>query len=371
MRIPLVDLASMHAEIAGEVERGFAELIASGAFVQGPQVSAFEAAFAAFSEVRHCVGVANGTDALELALRAVSVGHGDEVILPANTFIATAEAVARTGATPVLVDCDPDFLLIDVEAVASRIGPRTKAIVPVHLYGQAAPVEGLAGLADAAHVALIEDHAQSHGATRHGRAAGSLGLAAATSFYPGKNLGAYGDGGAVLTDSEGIAARVRALGNHGSTVRYQHPELGFNSRLDSMQAVVLSAKLARLATWNKARSAAAEQYSSLLAGMAGITLPRTMPGNTHVWHLYVIRFAGGTEQRDAVLAALHTAGVGAGIHYPVPVHLQGAFANLGQHRGDFPVAEQVADSMLSLPLFPHLSEEQIDHVVEVVASASA
>jgi dTDP-4-amino-4,6-dideoxygalactose transaminase len=371
VKIPLVDLASMHAEIAGEVEGGFAGLLASGAFVQGPQVSAFEEAFADFSEVRHCIGVANGTDALELALRAVGVGHGDEVILPANTFIATAEAVARAGATPVLVDCDPEFLLIDTGAVAARIGARTKAIVPVHLFGQAAPVEGLTALARDLGVALIEDHAQSHGATRHGRPAGSLGIAAATSFYPGKNLGAYGDGGAVLTESDEVAARVRALGNHGSTVRYQHPELGFNSRLDSLQAVVLSAKLARLPAWNKARAAAAERYSELLAGVAGIRLPATMPGNTHVWHLYVVRFDEGPVRRDAVLAALHAAGVGAGIHYPVPVHLQGAFAGLGHRRGDFPVAERAAESMLSLPLFPHVSEEQIEYVVGVVASALA
>jgi dTDP-4-amino-4,6-dideoxygalactose transaminase len=369
MKIPLVDLASMHAEIADEVEAGFAGLLASGAFVQGPQVTAFEQAFAEFSEVQHCVGVANGTDALELALRAVGVGPGDEVILPANTFIATAEAVARAGATPVLVDCDPAFLLIDTHAAAERIGAKTKAIVPVHLFGQAAPVEDLAAVAENLGVALVEDHAQSHGATRHGRAAGSLGIAAATSFYPGKNLGAYGDGGAVLTDSDEVAARVRALGNHGSTARYQHPELGFNSRLDSLQAVVLSAKLARLAIWNKARAAAAERYSELLGGVAGITLPATMPGNTHVWHLYVVRFAGGAAQRDAVLSALHAAGVGAGIHYPVPVHLQGAFAGLGHGRGDFPVAEAAADSMLSLPLFPHVSEEQIDHVVGVVTAA--
>jgi len=369
MRIPLVDLASMHAEIAGEVDRGFAELLGSGAFVQGPQVTAFEQAFAEFSEVQHCVGVANGTDALELALRAVGVGPGDEVILPANTFIATAEAVARAGASPVLVDCDPAFLLIDTEAVASRIGPRTKAIVPVHLFGQAAPVEDLAAMAKDLGVALVEDHAQSHGATRNGPAAGSLGIAAATSFYPGKNLGAYGDGGAVLTDSDEVAARIRALGNHGSTARYQHPELGFNSRLDSLQAVVLSAKLARLAAWNKARAAAAERYSELLAGLPGITLPATMPGNTHVWHLYVVRFAGGAARRDSVLSTLHAAGVGAGIHYPIPVHLQGAFAGLGHGPGDFPVAEAAAASMLSLPLFPHLSEGQIGHVVGVVTAA--
>jgi dTDP-4-amino-4,6-dideoxygalactose transaminase len=299
----------------------------------------------------------------------VGVGPGDEVILPANTFIATAEAVARAGAIPVLVDCDPAFLLIDAEAVASRIGARTKAIVPVHLFGQAAPVEDLAPMAKDLGVALVEDHAQSHGATRNGRAAGSLGIAAATSFYPGKNLGAYGDGGAVLTDSDEVAARVRALGNHGSTARYQHPELGFNSRLDTLQAVVLSAKLARLAAWNKARAAAAERYSELLAGLPGITLPATMPGNTHVWHLYVVRFAGGAAQRDAVASALHAAGVGAGIHYPVPVHLQGAFASLGHRPGDFPVAEAAAASMLSLPLFPHISDEQIDHVVGVVTAA--
>ena len=364
-KIPLVDLLSMHAEIAPEVDAGFAGLLGSGAFVQGPQVGAFEAAFADYCGVRHCVGVANGTDAIELALRAVGIGAGDEVILPANTFIATAEAVARAGATPVLVDCDPEYLLMDMGAVAARVGPATQAIVPVDLFGQAAPVEDLTDLASSTGVIVIEDAAQSHGASRHGRPAGSFGTAAATSFYPGKNLGAYGDGGAVLTDSDEIAARLRGLGNHGSTVRYQHPELGFNSRLDSLQAVVLSAKLARLDAWNKARAAAADRYSELLAGLPGVTLPATMPGNTHVWHLYVIRL----PRRDAVLSALQAAGIGAGIHYPVPIHLQGAFAHLGHRPGDFPVAEEAAHTMLSLPLFPHISEEQIQRVVSVVARA--
>ena len=361
--IPLVDLAAQHREVAAEIELGFARVMEATAFVQGPEVAAFEQAFAAFSGVRHCVGVASGTDAIELALRAAGVGPGDEVILPANTFIATAEAVARTGATPVLVDCDPEFLLIDVDAVAGEIRPETKAIVPVHLFGQMAPMGRLRELAGRAGVVLIEDAAQSHGATQHGKPSGSFGLAAATSFYPGKNLGAYGDGGAVLTDSDEIASRIGALGNHGSVVRYHHPELGFNSRLDSLQAVVLSAKLARLPGWNQDRRDAATRYSEMLADLPGVTLPATMPGNTHVWHLYVVR----VPRRDEVLAAMHGAGIGAGVHYPVPVHLQGAFACLGHRRGDFPLAEESADTMLSLPLFPQITELQQQQVAELLS----
>jgi dTDP-4-amino-4,6-dideoxygalactose transaminase len=360
--IPLVDLRAQHRAIADEVQLGFARVFERTAFILGDEVAAFEAAFARFSDIEHCIGVANGTDALELALRAAGVGGGDEVIVPTNSFIASALAVARAGATPVLADCDPVHHLISPEDVTRRLGPRTKAIIPVHLYGQMAPVELLGAPPG---VLVIEDAAQAHGARRHGRVAGSVGLVAATSFYPGKNLGAYGDGGAVLTSSDTIAARVRALRNYGSEVKYDHSELGFNSRLDTLQAVVLSAKLARLAEWNAARQRAAERYDALFADVAGVTRPATLPGNEHVWHLYVIR----VPRRDAVLRALNAAAIGAGVHYPVSIHLQGAFRHLGHRRGDFPAAEAAAAEILSLPIYPEITPSQQERVVAAVRAA--
>src|SRR3954471_23594063 len=292
-RIPLVDLAAAHAEVAEEVETGFKRIIAETAFIGGAEVAAFEQEYAAFSGLPHCVGVANGTDALELALRAVGVGPGTEVILPANTFIATAEAVARAGARVVLVDCDPRTYLIDVDAALAAITPATRAIAPVHLYGQMAPVEQLrAGIAGR-DIAIVEDAAQSQGATRHGVGAGLDGIAA-TSFYPGKNLGAYGDAGAVVTSSEELATTVRTLGSHGGLKKYHHDLVGMNSRLDGLQAVVLRAKLARLADWNVRRRAVAARYEELLTGLDVVT-PVTLEGNEHVWHIYCVRVPGDSS----------------------------------------------------------------------------
>jgi dTDP-4-amino-4,6-dideoxygalactose transaminase len=356
--VPLVDLQAQQREIAEEVAAGFAAVIAASAFILGPPVAEFEAAFARFCGVRHCLGVGNGTDALELMLRACDVGAGDEVIVPANTFIATALAVVRAGATPVLVDCD-DYHLIDPQRVAAAITPRTRALLPVHLYGQVADMEALHSLAAARDMLLFEDAAQAQGARRHGRPAGALARAAGTSFYPGKNIGAYGDAGAVLTDDGEIADRVRRLRNWGSERKYHHPELGFNSRLDTLQAVVLAAKLKRLANWNEARRQAADRYAGLLAGTPEVELPRTLAGNDHVWHLYVVR----VPRRDAVLDELQKAGIGAGIHYPTPLHLHGALRHLGYREGDFPNAERAAGEVLSLPLHPHLAEEQQSRVV--------
>lgn len=363
--IPFVDLGAQQEEIADEVEIGMKEVFARATFIGGPQVAEFEDAYAAFLGAQHCVGVANGTDALELAMRACGVSRGGEVILPANTFIATAEAVSRIGATPVPVDVDPVHLLIDPARVAEATGPRTQAIVPVHLFGQTAPVEKLALLAASCGAALVEDAAQSQGATRGGRFAGTLGHAAGTSFYPGKNLGAAGDAGAVTTNDPDIAARVRLLGAHGSTVRYQHDAIGMNSRLDTLQAVVLSAKLRRLHGWNKRRQDAARRYATLLAGLPGVVLPTTAEGNADAWHLYVIR----VDERDRVLAELHAAGIGAGIHYPVPVHLSAAYRELNLGRGDFPVAEQAADTILSLPIYPHITADQQEYVAERLIAA--
>lgn len=364
--VPLVDLVAQQADVNAEVMEGLTEVFRHAAFIGGPAVAEFEAAYAHFLGARHCVGVANGTDALELALRASGIGAGDEVIMPANTFIATAEAASRIGAVPVPVDVDPEYLLIDPEAVAAAVTARTRAIVPVHLYGQTAFVEQLAPIASACGAVIVEDAAQSQGATRYGRSAGTLGLAAGTSFYPGKNLGAAGDAGAVVTDDDGVASRVRTLSSHGSLRKYVHDVVGFNSRLDAVQAVVLRAKLAKLQTWNLLRRAAAERYNQLLADVPGVQIPREAPGNSDVWHLYVVR----VPNRDAVLAALQSAGIQAGVHYPVPVHLSGAYAGRGLRAGAFPVTERAASRILSLPLFPHITEEQQERVVAALRHAT-
>jgi dTDP-4-amino-4,6-dideoxygalactose transaminase len=364
--VPLVDLAVQHAAVAEEVADGWRQVLAKTSFIGGPQVAAFESEYAAFIGARHCAGVANGTDAIEIALRALGVGPGDECILPANTFIATAEAVCRSGATPVLADCaDDGTYLIDTGAVEAALTPRTRAIIPVHLYGQAAPVERLLPVTESTGAWIVEDAAQAQGALRRGRSAGVLGHVAATSFYPGKNLGAYGDAGAVLTDSGELAARIRMIADHGSRDKYDHEVIGFNSRLDTLQAVVLSAKLRRLAEWNAARQAAAQRYDALLAGVPEVVRPRVLDGNEHVWHLYVVR----VPDRDRVIKELHAAGIGAGIHYPVPVHLSSAFADLGYAGGAFPVAERVAREILSLPLFPGITPAQQERVVSVLIAA--
>ena len=339
---------------------GFAEVIASGAFVLGPAVDAFESAYAEFCETSEAVGVANGTDAVELALRAAGIGPGDEVVLPANTFVATAEAVARAGAEIVLADVTDDDLLLDPASVAERLTARTRAVVGVHLYGQMAPLERVRELVGE-QVLLVEDAAQSQGARRLGRRSGSVGDIAATSFYPGKNLGAYGDAGAVTTSSPELADRLRALRNHGGVRRYEHDVLGVNSRLDSLQAVVLSAKLARLDAWNDERRAAADRYAELLGDVAGLRLPTTTEGNEHVWHLYVVR----CERRDEVLAGLTAAGIGTGVHYPAPIHALAPFRDLGRP-GDFPVAEAAAHEIVSLPMFPGITHDQQARVAGVV-----
>jgi dTDP-4-amino-4,6-dideoxygalactose transaminase len=364
--VPLVDLRQQHAAVAAEVAEGWQQVLAQTAFIGGPQVAEFEKDYATFTGARHCVGVANGTDAIELALRALGVGSGDECILPANTFIATAEAVRRAGATPVLVDCaDDGTYLMNCDAVEAAVTERTRALIPVHLYGQAAPVERLLDLASRIGAFVVEDAAQSQGARRNGQAAGTLGHAAATSFYPGKNLGAYGDAGAVLTCSDDLAERLRMIREHGSPRKYEHPILGFNSRLDTMQAVVLSAKLRRLEGWNAARRAAAARYDEMLRDCASVIRPYTFDGNVHVWHLYVVR----VPDRDAVLKELHTAGIGAGIHYPVPIHLTEAFAELGYAEGAFPVAEKSAAEIISLPLFPEITTSQQELVVSALRAA--
>ena len=363
--IPLVDLRMQHAAVADEVQEGWHQVLAQTAFIGGPGVAAFENEYAAFTGVQHCVSVANGTDAIEIALRALGVGGGDECILPTNTFVATAEAVRRAGATPVLVDCtDDQTYLINTDALEAAITNRTRAIIPVHLYGQLAPIEQLLPMANRIGAWVVEDAAQSQGARRHGSAPGAIGHAAATSFYPGKNLGAYGDAGAVLTRSDDLAARMRMIRDHGSSRKYEHDVSGVNSRMDTLQAVVLSAKLRRLADWNVARRNAAARYDALLSGVNDIVRPRTLEGNEHVWHLYVVC----VPDRDRVLKELRAAGIEAGIHYPRPIHLTPAFAGLGYAEGAFPVAERTCPQLLSLPLFAEITPAQQERVVSVLAA---
>ena len=361
--IPLVDLKAAHADVAAEIQAGFDEVISNTAFIKGAVAAAFERDYAAFTGVAHCVGVANGTDALELALRAAEVPAGAEVIMPANTFVATAEAVVRAGARPAFADVDPDYLLLDPGALETALSRQAGAVIPVHLFGQMAPMAAIADAAQGGTV-IIEDAAQAHGATQSGLA-GSFGLLTGVSFYPGKNLGAYGDAGAVLTELAEHARRVRLLGDHGSERRYEHLTIGFNSRLDALQAVVLRAKLRGLAAGNLARRQAANRYAELLADLPEVILPRTAPGNEHVWHLYVIR----VPRRDHVLRCLNDEGISAAIHYPVPVHLQPALRHLGYGPGDFPVAEAAAGQVLSLPLYPQITPEQQARVADAVRRA--
>lgn len=360
-----MDLPAQHAEVADEVHEGWARVVAGTSFILGDEVRYFEDEFASYSGVRHCVAVGNGTDALELSLRALGVGTGDEVLVPTNSFIASALAVARTGATPVLVDSDPETHLIDVDAAATRLTGRCKAIMPVHLFGQVAPMGLIEALVGEAGPVIVEDAAQAQGARQGGVTAGGFGTAAATSFYPAKNLGAYGDAGAVLTNSDGIARRVANLRNYGSREKYEHAETGFNSRLDSLQAVVLRAKLRRLERWNEQRRCAAARYDNLLTDMHEVVTPTVLRGNQHVWHLYVIR----VPRRDDVLCRLKRAGIEVGIHYPRPIHLQGAFRHLGHREGDFPVAEAAAQQILSLPMFPHITAGQQERVVDELCKA--
>lgn len=365
MSVPFVDLKAQQAEILDEVTQELGHTLAAAAFIGGPDVAAFEEEYARHIGSRHCVGVGNGTDALELALRAVGVEPGGEVILPVNTFIATAEAVSRLGAVPVFVDVDPVHLLIDPDAVSAAITGRTQAVIPVHLFGQVAPMAALRDVTASRGIPLVEDSAQAQGASSAAGMAGSLGTVASTSFYPGKNLGAAGDAGAVTTDDPGIARTVRVLSAHGSERKYVHEQVGFNSRLDAIQAIVLRAKLRRLAGWNARRAAAAGVYADLLGAIPGVRLPVTAPGNTDIWHLYVVRVA----ERERVLARLSAAGVGAAIHYPTPLHLTEAYAPLGIPSGSFPVAEQAAGQILSLPMFPHLTPDQQETVAAALTEA--
>jgi dTDP-4-amino-4,6-dideoxygalactose transaminase len=356
--VPFVDLGIQYESVKHDIDAAIREVLDSARFVGGQPVEDFEKEFGAFCDVKCAVGVANGTDALELALRGLGIGSGDEVITPANTFIATAAAIVATGATPVFVDIDPDTYTIDPALIEAALTSRSKAIIPVHLYGQPADMRPILEIARRRALYVIEDAAQAHGAEYEGRRVGSFGHAACFSFYPGKNLGAYGDGGAITTGDADLAWRLTRLRDHGRATKYEHVVVGVNSRLDTIQAAILRIKLRHLERWNELRRRAAALYGELLAG-SGYETPRIRSGSTHVFHLYVLQ----SDHRDAVLADLETVGVSAGIHYPIPIHLQPAFAHLEYQKGALPLTERTASRVISLPMFPEIKRAQIEKTV--------
>lgn len=358
MNIPFVDFSEQYQTVKDEVEIGLKSIFEKGNFILGEEEKVFEEQFARFCGTKHAIGVNSGTDALYLALSALDVSAGDEVILPTFTFIATALAVSYTGATPVFVDIEEDTYNLDPSLLESLITPKTKAILPVHLYGQPANMDEITAVAKSNGLAVVEDAAQAHGALYKERRVGSLGDAACFSFYPTKSLGAFGDGGMVVTDDDAVFKKIMMLRDYGRTDRYNHKIKGFNSRLDTVQAVILSEKLKHLDEWNSLRRDHARQYEKLLAGVSGIQTPVTKNDRTHVFQTYAVRL----KNRDAIEAALKERGVGVLIHYPIPVHLQEAYAELGHKTGDFPVSEAVAGEVLSLPMFPHMTGEQIQTV---------
>jgi dTDP-4-amino-4,6-dideoxygalactose transaminase len=361
--IPQLDLAAQYAAIGAEIRGAIERVLASQQFILGPEGVALESEIAQFCGVAHGVAVASGTDALILALRACGVGPGDEVIIPPFTFVATGSAVNAVGARPVFADIRPDTYNLDPSGLARRVTPRTKAIIAVHLYGLAADMDPIRDFARTKNLRVIEDNAQSIGATYEGRRTGSLGDLACLSFYPTKNLGAYGDGGMIVTNSSELAAHLRSLRNHGQTAKYVSTEAGWNSRLDEMQAAILRVKLRHLPQWQRARQDHAAAYSKLLLGIPGIAPPLVPENYEHVFHQYTIR----VERRDALQELLHQRKIGSAIYYPLPLHLQPVYAALGHKPGDFPHAEHAAKEVISLPMYPELRSEQITRIAEAVA----
>jgi dTDP-4-amino-4,6-dideoxygalactose transaminase len=358
-RIPYLDLKAINAEVQSELNQAYQQVVDSGWFILGEAVRAFESAFAAYVGVKHCVGVGNGLEALHLILRAYGIGPGDEVIVPSNTYIATWLAVTYAGAQPIPVEPDEHSYNLDPNRLESAITQRTRAILPVHLYGLPADMAPIMEIADRHNLVVIEDAAQAHGAGYQGRMCGGLGHAAGFSFYPGKNLGALGDGGAVTTDDDALAEKVRALRNYGSTRKYYNDEQGFNSRLDELQAAFLSVKLPYLDEWNQRRREIADEYSRAFSQISGVTFPHVPEGCSHVWHIYPLR----CSHRDALQAHLTARGIGTLIHYPVPPHRSTAYAGLGYPPGHFPIAEEIANTELSLPISPVMTLEDAQVVV--------
>jgi dTDP-4-amino-4,6-dideoxygalactose transaminase len=364
VKVPFLDFVGPYEELKPELDEAYFRFMRSAWYILGKEVEAFEQEYATYCGSKYCIGVGNGLEALHLILRAYGIGKGDEVIVPSNTYIATWLAASYAEATPVPVEPDPETFNLDPARIAKAITPRTKAIMPVHLYGQPADMDPIMAIAEKHGLKVIEDVAQAQGARYKGRRTGSLGHAAGHSFYPGKNLGALGDAGAVTTDDAALADRVRTLRNYGSKKKYYNDLKGYNSRLDELQAAFLRVKLKKLDEWNQRRRAIAAGYLSKLPS-AGLTLPKVPAWADPVWHLFVIR----RPQRDAFQQKLTQAGIGTLIHYPVPPHLSGAYANGTWARGAFPIAEQLADTVLSLPIGPHLTEAQADLVIQEVPGA--
>ncbi|MBD3335408.1 MAG: aminotransferase class I/II-fold pyridoxal phosphate-dependent enzyme [Candidatus Eisenbacteria bacterium] len=365
MKIPLVDLRAQYAGIRPEIQEAVNGVIESMAFVGGPAVGQLERAFADYCQTAHGVATSSGTTALHLAFAALDLKPGDEVILPSHTFIATAEMLRLCGATIRFVDTDEESFCLDPEKVREALNERTRLVLAVHLYGHPADMDALQEAVKGSRAEVMEDAAQAHGALYKGRRTGGLAELAAFSFYPGKNLGAYGDAGMVTTSSDAYAARMQSLANHGRDEKYTHKEEGYNYRMDTIQAAVLLVKLRRLEKWNAARRHWAARYTEKLSALDEVRCPRVSGDVEHVYHLYVVR----VPRRDAVLAELHASGIGAGIHYPVPLHLQPAYAHVGLERGALPVTERVADEIISLPMYPELDEGKVDTVVEALKSA--
>jgi len=367
MSIPLVDLKAQYRAIKAEIDDAIQGILDNTAFIGGQAVKDFESNFARFCKANYCVGVASGTDALFLALKALSIGEGDEVIVPANSFIATSEVVTAVGAKVVFVDVNENSCNIDPTQIEDKITERTRAIIPVHLYGQPADMDPINEIAQRHNLKVIEDSAQAHGAEYKGRRTGTLGNVACFSFYPGKNLGAYGDAGAVVTNDKEIADKIRMMANHGRLKKYDHLFEGLSSRLDGLQAAILDVKLRHLEDWTASRREIAANYNELLSDLEGVVLPKEEPHAKHVYHLYGIRVAN----RDRVRECLKEKGISTGIHYPTPLPLLKAYDYLGHNRGDFPVSERLAKESLSLPMYPELAEEQVEFIANVIREVAA
>ncbi len=360
MKVPLLDLKAHHEPLQREFELAIREVIQSGAFAGGPFVARFEEEFAAFCATQFALGLGSGTEALWLSLLALGVGPGDEVITSPMTFMATAEAITYCGAKPVFVDIEEDTYTLDPALIEKAITPRTRAVIPVHLFGQMADMDPILEVARRRGLAVIEDACQAHGAEYQGRKAGALGAAGCFSFYPGKNLGAFGEAGAVVTNRTDLKTKIQMLRDHGQEKKYHHALIGWNARMDGIQAAVLMIKLRRLAAGNEARRGHARHYDRLLAAADQVVRPREAKHRIHVYHLYVVR----VKARDRILESLGQRGIGCGIHYPIPVHLQEAYRSLGYSVGAFPVAERCAKEFLSLPIFPELAAEQVEFVAK-------
>jgi dTDP-4-amino-4,6-dideoxygalactose transaminase len=361
-RLEFLDLKKSTIALRPELDSAAKRVLDSGWFIHGKECEAFEKEFAEYCGVKHCIGVANGLDALHLILRALNIGPGDEVIVPAHTFIATWLAVSYVGATPVPVDVNETTFNLEPTDCKAKINSKTKAIMPVHLYGRLANVEGFQKLCSEFNLQLIEDAAQAHGAKNENGVAGSFGIAAGFSFYPGKNLGCLGDGGAVTTNNSDLAEKIKALRNYGASKKYHHTDLGVNSRLDEIQAAFLRVKLKYLENWNDKRREIAKLYNETLSKLESIVVPEIPQNKEHVWHLYAIR----SKNREKLANALNDAGIGILVHYPIPAHLSGAYSKMGFKVGDFPIAERLSNEVLSIPMCPYLNEHEVSYILKAL-----